>query len=95
MSQLDFVEKLSNCIKDFVRISTFIRSFGSKTQLFIHIQKSKKELHSEIDNAAELLRQFTGVIVSFHLGNTLQNLMEMKKLGEIHVVEKRNKSVTD
>ncbi|XP_071173695.1 uncharacterized protein [Mytilus edulis] len=94
-SKLNLVEKLLNRIKDFVRITTFIRSYGSKTQLFIHLEKSEKEFNSEIENAVALLRQVGGVEASFLIENSLQNLMEMQNLGEIHVKEKCSKSVTE
>ncbi|CAG2252840.1 unnamed protein product [Mytilus edulis] len=94
-SKLNLVEKLLNRIKDFVRITTFIRSYGSKTQLFIHLEKSEKEFNSEIENAVALLRQVSGVEASFLIENSLQNLMEMQNLGEIHVKEKCSKSVTE
>ncbi|XP_063418910.1 uncharacterized protein LOC134701707 [Mytilus trossulus] len=91
-SKLDLVEKLLNRINDFVRTTTFIRSYGSKTQLFIHIQNSKQDFNSEIEKAIMLLWQTTGLEASFLIENTLQNVMEMKSLGEVHVTEKCSKS---
>ncbi|XP_063418908.1 transcription intermediary factor 1-alpha-like [Mytilus trossulus] len=93
-SKLNLVEKLLNRIKDFVRITTFIRSYGSKPQLFIHLEKSEKEFNSEIENAVALLRQVSGVEASFLIGNSLQSLMEMQNLGELHVTDNCSKSVT-
>ncbi|XP_076109296.1 uncharacterized protein LOC143078270 [Mytilus galloprovincialis] len=94
-SKLDLVEKLLIRIKDFVSTTTFIRSYGSKTQLFVHLQKSKKDFNSEIENAVALLRQVNDVEASFLIENSLQNLMEMKSLGEIHITEKCSKSVLE
>lgn len=94
-SKLDIIEQLLNRINELLRITTYIRAYGSKTHFFIHLQKSKPELFSEIEKSVKSFCGTVDVKATFDIENVLQGLLELEKLGNVLVTEKRKEFVTE
>lgn len=94
-SKLNIFEKLLNNIIELLRITTCIRSYGSKTHFFIHLQKSKKELISEIEKSVELLCEIRVVKTTVNIEKALHRLMEVKQVGQVLITEEKKEFVTE
>ncbi|XP_052062561.1 uncharacterized protein LOC127702402 [Mytilus californianus] len=94
-SKLDIFEKLLNDIIELLRITTYIRAYGSKTHFFIHLQKSKTELISEIEKSVKLLFEIRVVKTTVDIENALHRIMKLEQVGKVLITEGKKEFVAE
>lgn len=80
-----------NHMREMEKVTTFIRKYGSATQLFIHLQSITNGIYPKLQNVIESLKNTKDKKMSVTLEDVLDKLHTLQDIGEV-TVQSKNES---